>query len=316
MNIINNYIESYLFYNYRIIYNYLFFTNYHYIQILNSNFIIEEISKLQMKTQQFTIKFKYSLTHNINIIQKLILQCEEKYFVCIYKYSSNQYDNLKLKTYKHLFNIYKLTQNQPLYLILLLTYPKLQHFTIFKYCNIYIHFLFYNTTKIQKRNIINNISHLYPNIDFNYHYKLCIPSFIPYAYQNIIKLKLKINIFDITKNLINKILFPDNKYQYTNIKYKSIKFISKQKYILNTKYTIYPIKYIAVYYFITYKKSCSYQISYIPQTYNSQFMYQHDMQIGIGLNIYIPFINKPMVFIEYSTNDQYSRNFYIGTKFN
>nr|YP_009731946.1 hypothetical protein [Gracilaria edulis]QHS70468.1 hypothetical protein [Gracilaria edulis] len=316
INIINNYIESYLFYNYRIIYNYFFFTHYHYIQILNSNFIIEKISKLQIKTQQFTIKFKYNLTQNINIIQKLILQCEEKYFICIYKYSYNQDDNLKLKIYKNLFNIYKLIQNQPLHLIFLLTYPKLQYFTIFKYCNIYIHFLFYSNTKIQKGNIINNISRLYPNIEFNYNYKLYIPSFIPYTYQNTIKLKSRINICDMTKNLIDKILFNDKKYQYSNIKYKSIKFVSRQNYILKTKYTLYPIKYIALYYFAIYKKSYSYQIVNIPQISNSQFMYQHDMQIGIGLNIYIPFTNKPMVFIEYFTNDQYKKNFYIGTKFN
>uniref|UniRef100_A0AAU7YQ88 Uncharacterized protein n=1 Tax=Gracilaria hainanensis TaxID=2871843 RepID=A0AAU7YQ88_9FLOR len=107
-----------------------------------------------------------------------------------------------------------------------------------------------------------------------------------------------------------------HKDQYINKKnvYNS-KLLNTANYLCNIQYKIYPIKYIAIYLSINQINNISYQILYLPDIHLSQFIYQNHHRISIGLNLYTPLKQKPIIFIEYFINDRCKNIVYIGTNF-
>nr|YP_010196346.1 hypothetical protein LKZ37_pgp122 [Gracilaria cearensis]UAD83743.1 hypothetical protein [Gracilaria cearensis] len=162
---------------------------------------------------------------------------------------------------------------------------------------------------------MNCIINLYPCIACTYNRVFNLISILPWLHKNTIQIKGKINIFDITKKLMSIKSF-HNKDEYANKKntYNS-KLINTANYLFNIKYKIYPTQYIAIYLLINHIKSISYQILYLPDIYLSKLIYQNHNRVGIGVNLYTPFKQKPIVFIEYFTNDRYENIIYIGTNF-
>nr|YP_010198388.1 hypothetical protein LK148_pgp122 [Gracilaria pachydermatica]UAD86804.1 hypothetical protein [Gracilaria pachydermatica] len=304
------YINIYFSYTYYIVYYYKFTYNYNYIQILNSNFFLEEISNLRITTRNLKIKLKYNLQNKLNIIQKLAIQYEEKHFISIYNYS---YKNIKINTNHFSYNISKLKNSKELYLLLLLKHTPFQHYYTPKSSAIYLHLLFYdNITTNQWRNCILN---LYPYITCAYNRVFNLLSISPWLHKSTIQVKSKINIFDITQNLMSIKSFY-NKNEYTTKKnIYNFKLISTANYVFNIKYKMYPTQYIAIYLLINYIKNISYQIIYLPDIYLSKLIYQNHNRICIGVNLYTPFKQKPIIFIEYFTNDKYGNIIYVGTNF-
>nr|UAD87185.1 hypothetical protein [Gracilaria pacifica] len=306
----NGYINIYFSYIYYMIYYYQFTYNYNYIQILNSNFFIEEISNLRITTENLKVKLQYSLQNQLNIMQKLVLQYEEKHFISVYSYS---YKNIKRNTDHSLYNIQKLNNSTKLYLLLLLKYAAFKYSNYIQYSAVYLNLLFYNNIKTNKW--INYIINLYPYITFNYNKILNLPLILPCLYRNNIQVEIKINIFDINKNLM-AMETSHSKDEYINKKniYNS-KLINKANYLFNIKYKIYPIKYIGIYLLINHTKSISYQILYLPDIYLSKFIPENYNRIGVGVNLYTPFRKKPIISVEFFRDGRCKSIIYIGTNF-
>nr|YP_010198594.1 hypothetical protein LK037_pgp095 [Gracilaria pacifica]UAD87010.1 hypothetical protein [Gracilaria pacifica] len=304
----NDYINIYFSYIYYMIYYYQF--TYNYIQILNSDFFIEEISNLRITTENLKVKLQYSLQNQLNIIQKLALQYEEKHLISVYNYS---YKNITRNTNYSLYNIYKLNNSKKLYLLLLLKYTAFKYSNYIQYSSIYLHLLFYDNIKTNKW--MNHRINLYPYITFNYNKILNLPLILPCLHKNTIQLEVRINIFDINKDLM-AIEISHNKDEYTNKKntYNS-KLINKANYLFNIKYKIYPIKYMGIYLLMNHTKSISYQILYLPDIYLSKFISENYNRIGVGVNLYTPFRKKPIVSIECFIDGRYESIIYIGTNF-
>nr|YP_009510830.1 hypothetical protein [Gracilaria gracilis]AXI96503.1 hypothetical protein [Gracilaria gracilis] len=306
----NYYINIYFSYIYYIIHYHKFTYNCNYIQILNSNFFIEEISNLKIKTENLRVKLQYNLKNRLNIIQKLIIKYEEKYFISVYSYS---YKNIQRNTYHCLYNIYKLKNSTELYLLLLLKYATFQYSNHAQYFTIYLHLLFYDNIKTNKW--MNRIVNLYPYITFNYNKILNLPLVLACLHKNTIQLDVKINILDINKNLM-VIETSHSKDEYINKKNThNYQLINKAKYLFNIKYKIYPNKYIGIYLLVNHAKSISYQILYLPDIYLSKFISQNYNRIGIGVNLYTPFRKQPIVSVEFFRNDRYKNIIYICTNF-
>nr|YP_010195931.1 hypothetical protein LK221_pgp124 [Gracilaria bursa-pastoris]UAD83328.1 hypothetical protein [Gracilaria bursa-pastoris] len=309
--IMSYYINIYFSYTYYIIYCYKFTYNYNYIQILNSNFFLGEISNLRMTTQDLKIKLQYNLKNQLNIIQKLALQYEEKHFISIYNYS---YKNITINSDHYSYNISKLKNSKELYF--LLNHSSFQYSDTPKYSAIYLHLLFYDNIKTSKW--MNCIINLYPYITCTYNRVFNLISVLPWLHKNTIQIKGKINIFDITQKLISIKPFDNfhNKDEYNTKKnIYNFKLINITNYLFNIQYTMYLTQYISIYLLINHIKSISYQILYLPDTYLSKSIYQNHNRVSIGVNIYIPFKQKPIIFIEYFTNDKYENIIYIGTNF-
>nr|YP_010196138.1 hypothetical protein LK014_pgp125 [Gracilaria caudata]UAD83535.1 hypothetical protein [Gracilaria caudata] len=312
LKIMSDYIDIYFSYIYYIIYYYKFTYNYNYIQIINSNLCTKDISNLRIRTENLKVKLQYLLKDKMNIIQKLVIQYEEKHFISIYNYS---YINMQINTNHYLCNISKLIRSQELYLLLILKYPIFRYSNIVKNSAIYLNFLFYYDNEIIK--YMNYIINLYPYIFLSYSRIFNPPLILPNIYKNTIQLNIKAYIFDITKNLIATTSFSDIYDECTNRRnlYNS-KLIHKTNYLLNIKYQIYPIKYIAIYFLISYTKNISYQILYLADMYKSKLIYQDYYQISIGVNLYSPFRQMPVLFMEYFTNNKYENILYVGTNLN
>lgn len=307
---VRNYINSYLSYSYHVTYNYRFKYNFSYIQILNSNSFLEEISNMKIMTESYKLKLEYFFKNQLYINQKFLIQLQKKHFISIYRFS---YKNIKRYTYKYILHISKLIRTKVLCVLLNLKYPQLQNSSNTQDSNIYLNLLFYSNLK--KIKCIKYIISFYPFIIFNYESTVNLPSIIPYIDQNLIFLKSRINIFDIVKNLIPVQLF-DNNYQYTKTqKMYNSKLISKAHYLFSIYYKIYPLKYLAIYFVINYARSGAYKILYLSNTYDSKLIYQNYNQLGIGINLYLPFKKKPIIFLEYFTHDIYKNIIYIGTSF-
>nr|YP_010195522.1 hypothetical protein LK149_pgp122 [Gracilaria baiana]UAD82919.1 hypothetical protein [Gracilaria baiana] len=310
LQVISDYINIYFSYTYYIIYYYKFTYSYNYIQILNSNFSLEETSNLRITTNNLKITLQYNLENQLSTIQKLAIQHQEKHFISIYNYS---YKNIKVNNNHSSCNISKLKNSKELYLLLLLKYIPFPYSDTKKYLAIYLNVLFYDN--IITSRWMNYIINLYPYITCTYSQVFNIISILPWLYKNTIQITGKINIFDITKRLIY-IKSSHNKDEYTHKKstYNS-KLINTANCLFNIKYKIYPTQYMAIYLLINHIKSISYQILYLPDIYLSKLIYQNHNQVGIGINLYNPFKEKPIIFIEYFTNDRYENMIYIGTNF-
>nr|YP_010196755.1 hypothetical protein LKZ11_pgp124 [Gracilaria cliftonii]UAD84559.1 hypothetical protein [Gracilaria cliftonii] len=301
----SNYINTYLSYIYH-----KFTYNYNYIQIINSNLYIKDISNLRLKTENLKLKLQYNLEDKINVIQKLIIQYKEKQLLSIYNYS---YTGVNTNTHQSLYKISKLIRLKELYLLLILKYPAFKHLNLAKNSAIYVHLLFYYDTEIIK--CMNSIINLYPYIILSYNRIFNLPLTLPNIYKNTIQFNIKAQIFDTTKNLITVESF-NEKYRYANKRNKySSKLINKTNYIFNMKYKIYPVKYIAIYLLISYTKNISHQILYLADIYKSKLIYKNYYQIGIGISLYSPFRQIPIVFMEYFTINKYDNILYIGTNF-
>nr|YP_010197367.1 hypothetical protein LK222_pgp122 [Gracilaria domingensis]UAD85374.1 hypothetical protein [Gracilaria domingensis] len=313
LQVISDYINIYLSYTYHIIYYYKFTYNYNYIQILNSNFSLEETSNLRIITNSLKITLQYNLEKNqLSTIQKLAIQYEEKHLISIYNYS---YNNIKVNNNHSSYNTSKSKNSKELYLLLLLKYIPFQYSDTTKYLAIYLHVLFYDN--IITNRWMNYIINLYPYITCTYSQVFNILSILPWLHKNTIQITGKINIFDITKKLISiKLLHNHNKDEYTHKKstYNS-KLINTANCLFNIKYKIYLTQYIAIYLLINHIKSISYQIVYLPDIYLSKLIYQNHNQAGIGINLHTPFKEKAIIFIEYFTNDRCENIIYIGTNF-
>nr|YP_009732146.1 hypothetical protein [Gracilaria spinulosa]QHS70670.1 hypothetical protein [Gracilaria spinulosa] len=308
LQIISYYINIYCSYTYYMIYYYKFTYNYNYIQILNSNFSLEEISNLRITTRNLNIKLQYNLKNHLNIIQKLAIQYEEKHFISIYNYS---YRNIKINTDHFSYNISKLKNSKEFYL--LLKYTSLQYSDTPKYSAIYLHLLFYDNIKTSKW--MNCIINLYPYITYTYNRVFNLISALPWLHKNTIQIKGKINIFDITKKLMSIKSF-HNKDEYTTDKNKyNFKLINITNYLFNIKYKMYLTQYVSIYLLMNYIKNTSYNILYLPDIYLSKLIYQNHNRVGIGINVYIPFKQKPIISIEYFTNNKDENIVYIGTNF-
>nr|YP_010197980.1 hypothetical protein LK227_pgp122 [Gracilaria multipartita]UAD86396.1 hypothetical protein [Gracilaria multipartita] len=311
LQIMSYYINIYFSYTYYIIYYYKFTSNYNCIQILNSNFFLGKISNLRIKTQNLKIKLQYNLKNQLNIIQKLALQYEEKHFISIYNYS---YKNIKINTDHFSYNISKLKNSKELYF--LLKHSSLQYTDTPKYSTIYLHLLFYDNITTSKW--MNCIINLYPYITFTYNRLFNLVSVLPWLNKNTIQIKSEINIFDIIQKVMSIKSFHNfyNKDEYnTKQNTYNFKLINRTNYLFNIQYTIYLTHYMAIYLFINHIKSISYQILYLPDIYLSKSIYQNYNRVGIGVNIYTLFKQKPIVFIEYFTNGKYENIIYIGTNF-
>nr|UAD84354.1 hypothetical protein [Agarophyton chilense] len=308
---IHSYINSYLSYSYHVNYNYRCKYNLSYIQIINSNSYLEEISNMKMITENLKLKLEFFFKNQLYINQKFLIQLEEKHFISIYRYS---YKNIKIYTYKYILNISKLIRKQVLYVILLLKYPQLKHSNNAEYSNIYLNLLFFSNLK--KIKCIKYIINFYPFIIFDHESIFSLPSIIPYIDQNIICLKSRINIFDMIKNIIPIQPFDRNYQDNKKQKIYNSKLISKAHYLFKIKYKIYPLKYSAIYFMINYARSGSYKILYLPNIYHSKLIYQNYTQVGVGMNLYIPFKQKPIIFLEYFTHEIYKNIIYIGISFN
>nr|UAD85783.1 hypothetical protein [Gracilaria ferox] len=308
LQIISDYINIYFSYSYCIMYYYKFTYNYNYIQILNSHFSLGKISNLRITTNNLIIKLQYKFKNQLNMIQKLAIKYEEKHFISVYNYS---YKNMKIHTDYFSYNVSKLKNSKELYL--LLKHNLFQYFDTLKYSTIYLHLLFYDNILTSKWT--NYIINLYPYITYNYNRVFNFISVLPWLYKNTIQIKGKINIFDITQKLMSiKSVYNKDEYNTTKNTY-NFKLISTTNYLFNIQYTLYPIKYIAIYLLIDHIKSTSYQILYLPDIYLSKLIYQNHNRVGIGINIYTPFKKKPIIFIEYFTNDKYENIIYIGTNY-
>nr|YP_010196960.1 hypothetical protein LK099_pgp122 [Crassiphycus corneus]UAD84764.1 hypothetical protein [Crassiphycus corneus] len=311
LKIMSDCIDIYFSYIYYIIYYYKFTYNYNYIQIINSNPCIKYISNLRIKTENLKVKLQCRLDDKINMIQKLIMQYEEKHFISIYNYS---YINMQINTNNYLYNISKLIRSKELYLLLILKYPAFKHSNFAKNSVIYLNLLFHYDTQVIK--YMNYIINLYPYIFLSYNKIFNLPLILPNIYKNTIQLNIKAYIFDITKNLMAIKSFSNTYDEYTNrINSYNSKLVNKTNYWFNIKYKIYPIKYVAIYLLISYTKNISYQILYLADIYKSKLIYQDYYQIGIGMNLCSPFRQIPIVFIEYFTNNKYENFLYIGTNF-
>nr|YP_010199174.1 hypothetical protein LK225_pgp122 [Crassiphycus usneoides]UAD88623.1 hypothetical protein [Crassiphycus usneoides] len=311
LKIMSDCIDIYFSYIYYIIYYYKFTYNYNYIQIINSNPCIKYISNLRIKTKNLKVELQYRLDDKINMIQKLIMQYEEKHFISIYNYS---YINIQINNNHYLYNTFKLIRSKELYLLFILKYPAFKHSNFAKNSVIYINLLFHYDTQIIK--YMSYIINLYPYIFLSYNKIFNLPLVLPNIYKNTIQLNIKAYIFDITKNLMAIKSFSNTYDEYINRRnsYNS-KLINKTNYWFNIKYKIYPIKYVAIYLLISYTKNISYQILYLSDIYKSKLIYQDYYQIGMGMNLYSPFRQIPIVFIEYFTNNKYENFIYIGTNF-
>nr|YP_009019668.1 hypothetical protein [Gracilaria salicornia]AHH24636.1 hypothetical protein [Gracilaria salicornia] len=307
---IKDYINIYFLYTYYIIYYYKFTYTYNYIQILNSNFFLEEISNLRMITKNFKVELQYDFKNSPNIIQKVVIQSEEQHFISIYTYS---YQNIETNIHHFLYSIPKLKNLPALYLLFLVKQTKFRYSNTTNYLALYLHFLFYNNIKISKW--VNYIINLHPYITLNYIKIFNLPSVLPYIYNHTIQLEATINIFDMTKNL----MVPDSYwYRHENTNKKIIynsKLLNTANYLFNIKYKIYPIKYISIYLLINHINNISYNILYLPDIHLSELIYCNHNRVGIGVNLYTPFKEKPFVFIEYFINDRYKNMIYIGTSF-
>nr|YP_009509262.1 hypothetical protein [Gracilaria vermiculophylla]AXI96912.1 hypothetical protein [Gracilaria vermiculophylla] len=310
LKIVNTYVNSYLFYGYYNLYNYRFIYNSNYIQILNSNPFIKEESNLKIITENFTIGLQYYLKNNLNIVQKCLIQYEEKSFVSLYQYS---YKNMKISKYKHIFNVSKLIKRKVLYVLLALEYPQSIYSSIGKYFNKYLQFLSYTNLKTSRFTYYTMNFH--PYITFNYDTIFNLPLVIPSIYKNILKFKLKIHILDIIKHLTPIKLYSNTCEYNKNQEIYNSRLINKGRYLFNIQYEIYPLQCIAIYYIINYTKILSYKVSYLPDIYSSRLLYKHYNQQSIGINLYLPFKQKPIIFIEYPVNDKHKKNVYIGINF-
>nr|YP_009732409.1 hypothetical protein [Gracilaria textorii]QHS70871.1 hypothetical protein [Gracilaria textorii] len=308
LQIMSYYINIYFSYTYYIMYYYKFTYNYNYIQILNSNFSLEEISNLRITTRNLKIKLQYNFKNQLNIIQKLAIQYEEKHFISIYNYS---YKNIKINTDHVSYNISKLKNSKELYL--LLKHTSFQYSDTPKYSAIYLHLLFYDNIITSKW--MNCMINLYPYITCTYNRVFNLISALPWLHKNTVQIKGKINIFDITQKLMSIKSFHDkDEYAIPKNTY-NFKLINTTNYLFNIQYKMYLTQYIAIYLLINHIKSISYKILYLPDIYLSKLIYQNHNRVGIGINVYIPFKQKPIISIEYFTNNKYKNIIYIGTNF-
>nr|YP_010197571.1 hypothetical protein LK244_pgp122 [Gracilaria flabelliformis subsp. simplex]UAD85987.1 hypothetical protein [Gracilaria flabelliformis subsp. simplex] len=302
------YINIYFSYTYYIIYYYKFIYNYNYIQILNSNFSFGEISNLRITTQNLKIKLQYNLENQLNIIQKLVIQYEEKHFISIYNYS---YKNIKINTDHFSYNISKLKNSKELYL--LLKHTSFRYSNTANYSAIYLHLLFYDNITTSKW--MNCIINLYPHITYTYNRVFHLISTLPCLNKNTIQIKGEINIFDITQKLMSINSFYHKDEYTTKQNTYHFKLFNTTNYVFNIKYKMYLTQCIAIYLLLNHIKSTSYQILYLPDIYLSKLIYQNHNRVGIGVNVYTPFKQKPFIFIEYFTNNEYENIIYIGTNF-
>nr|YP_009346875.1 hypothetical protein [Gracilaria firma]APR74410.1 hypothetical protein [Gracilaria firma] len=306
----NNYMNTCLSYVYYIIYYHKLKYNYHYIQIMNSNLLIKDISNLRIKTVNLKVRLKYTLANKLNVIQKLIAEYKQKQLISIYSYS---YKSIYMNTNQYLCKISKLVNLKELYLLSMLKYFKFQYSNLANNFIIYLNFLFHYDTTITE--CINFTINSCPYITLRYNRIFSLPLTLPNIYKHNIQFDMAANIFDITKDLTTTKSFNEMDEHYDKKNQYDTNLINKTTYLFHTKYKIYPNKYFSIYLLINYTKNISHQIFYLVDIYKSKLIYKNYYQIGIGINFYNPFKYIPIVFIEYFINNKYENIFYIGTNF-
>nr|YP_009237741.1 hypothetical protein [Gracilariopsis lemaneiformis]YP_009294653.1 hypothetical protein Gch_054 [Gracilariopsis chorda]AJO68547.1 hypothetical protein [Gracilariopsis lemaneiformis]AML79820.1 hypothetical protein [Gracilariopsis lemaneiformis]AOM66913.1 hypothetical protein Gch_054 [Gracilariopsis chorda] len=289
----------------------LYYPNYksifNYIKIINSNSFIKKISGLQIKIKYLTIKVKYNLGYNINIIQKLTIQYGKEYIKYIYRYCKL---NSIIQRLDIVYTISKIIEEQKLYISLqlinqIINDKHIYNIAIYPYFNLLL-LIYLNLNHIEPTIYIPDI---YQHILLNYNLIINLPPILPNIQKNTCILKLKFNIYNLDKYLLLRQLNNN----YTNLKnVYNYEVPYGIHYLLNAEYKIYTMKYISTYIFMNYIKNFSYRIHSLHNLNDTKLLYKNHIIIGIGIQL--KQISK--LGFEYYITDQNEKFFHISTYFN
>nr|YP_009511441.1 hypothetical protein [Gracilariopsis mclachlanii]AXI97318.1 hypothetical protein [Gracilariopsis mclachlanii] len=297
-----------------ILYNYynLYYTHYksifNHIKIINSNSFIKQMSDLQIRIKNFTIKIKYHLRYNIRIVQKLTIQYSQEQIRSIYKYCTI---NSSIQKSDFLYNIYKTIAEKKLYISLQLIHQIIND----KYIYDIVKYPYFNFSLLMYLNLdpikpIIYMPYIYQYILLNYNLVIDLPPIAENVKQHTFIFKLKFNIYNVDKYLLLRQLNNN----YINLKNAyNFKIPYGIHYLLNAKYKISTIKYISTYIFINYIKSFSYKIHSFHNANNKKLLHKNHIIIGFGIQVYIPLKQIPELSCEYYINDHSEKFFHIST---